>query len=265
MLGIGGKGRGKESGFLEKGRGVVMPAITKAAGAVKHRRGSAFTLIELLVVIAIIAILAALLLPALKGARDRARSIVCKGNLKQMGLMAQLYQNDWNDYLPGGFSASFPNLDFSWTVHLAPYHGGPPYSTSLSMNENMVLGWRRFKCPASMYLDPSNDYIVYDYAYNGQNNYGYGAGGGWGGQKGMKIRDVPSPDGMFLLCDGYLDILPEWWSVTFIWGNVEWSDVNHQLRHTGHGNVLYVDGHVSQLSGEVILDGAAAELFFFGG
>jgi prepilin-type N-terminal cleavage/methylation domain-containing protein/prepilin-type processing-associated H-X9-DG protein len=105
-----------------------------------------FTLIELLVVIAIIAILAAMLLPALAIAKARAKTITCVNSNKQIALGFIMYAQDSNDYLPSLNTGFWPGFTPVWWFKILDTG---KYLTSTSVSNNI---WR---CPAVMDTDIS--------------------------------------------------------------------------------------------------------------
>jgi prepilin-type N-terminal cleavage/methylation domain-containing protein len=107
--------------------------------------GRAFTLIELLVVIAIIAILAAMLLPALASAKEKSKQTTCMGNARQIGLAAILYRDENDDRFPFGVdvTATLPGgltNTTAWPMQLMRYLGG------VSVNSNTTS--RAYWCPS---------------------------------------------------------------------------------------------------------------------
>lgn len=93
-----------------------------------------FTLIELLVVIAIIAILAAMLLPALSAARERARQSTCASNLKSLGLQFELYRDSFSGFWPMG---THPNNYPWWTRNMFVHE-----------SNNAIIGGKILSCPS---------------------------------------------------------------------------------------------------------------------
>ncbi|HBC85734.1 MAG TPA: hypothetical protein DCZ94_02140 [Lentisphaeria bacterium] len=231
-----------------------------------------FTLIELLVVIAIIAILMALLLPALKTAKDQAKMIVCAGNEKQIGIAFEIYASDHNSYYPApnpqyyapyGYVFGFDCYPWPawWNVFLGPYAGCKDWKIGVvpaKFNPSTV-----FVCP--MYDDSRGVTIVVDKmgAGLGMSNFvppadKYGA---WE----QRIATFPytplirQPATELLVADGRAWMLGSAWEFTQPAPTcyaLDW------LRHRNGANFLYCDGHAEWLPSKEILGRNASNTLF---
>jgi len=205
---------------------------------IRPRSGAAFTLVELLVVIAIIALLAALLLPALSQAKAKARAAQCVSNLRQWGLAFRQYADDNTEFLPRRGQGVQPLAQIDrpedWFNALPSYFTSPPYQQLfVASGKFQARASSVFVCPAA--VDPgSNHFLPYGMNMNLSP---------WNLPLATKITEVARPLHVVAMADApgpYASTFPSARPYSVL------------ARHVRRVNLLFLTGQVSSFAGDYV-------------
>jgi prepilin-type N-terminal cleavage/methylation domain-containing protein len=206
-----------------------------------------FTLVELLVVIAIIAVLAALLLPVLSAAEDRAKRTTCLNNLRQINLGVRMYSDDANDTSPA--SQTTNRIVNYYKTLVQSYVGlkGPssPQDTLFACPADTFRYWTE---AGSIVFSPTGRHeSVYanysSYAFNGINKEKTNSGAKTLGIAGQKLSAIKHPDKTVLVTE-HSSFYPYSWHQP----KKPISDPKSCLFNNAKNMASFVDGHVSYIN-----------------